>query len=86
MLKPLNTKINETYYKLLVGMHKKSAVPMSKIIERSLEMFARHLKDMDAAMTLLRDVEDARRDYEKGDVHGIGALDDILKKIESRAR
>jgi len=84
MLKPLNTKIDTSHYQLLRRLHKTSAIPMSKIIERSLEMFAVHLKDINRGVSLLRDIEDAHKEYERGEVYDMSDLEDVLKKAEKK--
>ena len=66
MHKPLNTKINIKYYRLLDAMHKKSDIPKSRLIERSLELMAKHLNRRAKADALLEAIEEGERDYAEG--------------------
>ena len=86
MLKPLNTKIDAEHYQLLERMHEQSAIPKSKLIERSLELYAKQLEEARLALELLRDVEDARQALARGETHGMDAVDAVLRKAQAKAR
>ena len=80
MHKPLNTKINIRYYRLLDAMHRKSDIPKSRLIERALEILSKHLSDYDRGLALLKDIEDAERDYAEG---RLKTWDQVKKEIEA---
>ena len=86
MLKPLNTKIDVEHYALLERMHEQSAIPKSKLIERSLELYAKQLEDARLGLELLRDIEAAHAELERGETVGMEVIDDILRKAKARRR